>query len=284
MGNYCYINAVVGALQTVPRVRTAIQDDPDRVSEKFLGMLNDALKDPEELRSAFAASVGGSCFANMQQHDVAAFIESLLPQLSSASGDLANLFIFQRQETKIRDKCGHEITRSSPLWLLPIKVSERSTYVLQDEILNWTDVSDVDPYKCSACGGQEEECGRSRTVIQSFPPLMFIQLRRFYFEKATKTTVKSTAAVCGSEFIYVVEAGVRRWYRVKAIIHHFGETSDSGHYVVDTFNARLRQWSRRNDSHVQMFTCQDDSEYFMNQQLMKDCYFFLYEEVNLANL
>lgn len=89
----------------------------------------------------------------------------------------------------------------------------------------------------------------SKTQFSSAPNILIVHLKRFSFDSERQTSSKRTDIVSVPKSLDISEfsGSARTPFRLFAIVNHFGDRAQSGHYLCD-LSTSSNLWSRRNDS------------------------------------
>lgn len=96
-------------------------------------------------------------------------------------------------------------------------------------------------YKCEKCS-YEGESPQKNALVKP-PEVLMVQLRRFHFLQNTNRTVKSSNSIdCSEEIRVAKDDGSHIKYALRAVIHHQGDTIDSGHYTTVVRSNKQYVW------------------------------------------
>lgn len=263
LGNTCFFNAAVQALNAVTPIRQNFsqrQPNQGKVTTLLSALLRqmNAAATPSIQPSEIKHLLSHLHFNDYRQHDSFEFARSLLNAvIEEVPKDEKNvakqIFTFDTVGVVRCDECGNQSAMKEECLDLSLEMPEESATVIPLESLmtNYfkpTSFSGSNSYHCEKCN---KLTSAKRTLhIGSFPQSLIVSLNRFRYSATSDVKVKLMTQVSIPGTLLVT--GIP--YNLEAVVVHSGSSTEAGHYYsfakLPTRGSVSSEWFRCDDRSV----------------------------------
>nr|XP_023692245.1 ubiquitin carboxyl-terminal hydrolase 47-like isoform X1 [Paramormyrops kingsleyae] len=245
LGATCYLNAVLQTLFMTKQFREAVESlkSSSTTFENHLKKLFQKLKRGNAVVENELLRKLGITNNNVQE-DAAEYFQKIV--------NLCDIPRIYHGELKYSTKCqkhGHESEpECSSFVILPLAIESHQSYNVMDGWKQFFKPSVLDgdnQLYCDFCDEKTDTDAECELV--SYPEVLTLQLKRFYFDYNYMTYMKNNYKV-----EIPVELVTQELYKLYAIIEHRGSVK-SGHYYTIIKSFEDGNWYHFDDSHVSHF-------------------------------
>lgn len=260
------------------------ESEPDRSITQF---------DVRDIRIAVSKldSDNASRFASCEQQDAHEFVSYLLNMVELVAPAVVHSSFESKFEERVScNHCDYESKTVASYLNVPLdlsvgadRVTSRgkaiSTLTIDSEappmkveelLENYLGDVHVNDFKCSAC---EKTGATKHTNVLRTAPILALQLHRFVWGEETKNNLKVNPQ------LRIVFAGDT--YRLRGMVLHKGQRSDSGHYTAATYDLNAGKWTCYDDLNVKRDLSHRD--FAMTKAVLQNVYLMFYEREDVAS-
>jgi len=287
LGNTCFLNAAVQALNAVSPLRQYFSDG--KVDGKVTNLLASLT---QRMNAAHAPSINSSelsqllshlNFADGRQHDsfeltrglVNAMIEDV-PK-DAAKNVPKDIFSFETFGVVRCDVCGNQSATKEECVDLSLEMPVNSPSVvplenLMTQYFKPTIFVGENRYHCEKCNGFTTA---KRTLhLGSFPRTLIVSLNRFRYSPSGDRKIKLLTQVSIPSALLVSSMS----YGLEAVVVHSGTSTEAGHYYAFAklpTTAQKREWFRCDDRSVTNVDF-DEVTSTLCRSMSRDCAYYLF--------
>uniref|UniRef100_A0A1E5RHD3 ubiquitinyl hydrolase 1 n=1 Tax=Hanseniaspora osmophila TaxID=56408 RepID=A0A1E5RHD3_9ASCO len=252
-GATCYLNSLLQTYfftkkfrKMVYAIPTAGENPSDSVALAlqrafYLLETSDVPLDTLELTKSFGWDTGDA----FTQHDVQELNRILMDKLESKMS-LGDMFVGKMKSYIKCINIDYESSRIEDFWDIQLNVKDMKN--LEQSFQNYIEVETLDgenQYQTEGYGLQDAEKG---VIFESFPPVLYLQLKRFEYDFNFDRLIKINDRYEFPESIDLSPYGNGKVYDLHAVLVHSGDI-DTGHYYA-MIKPSDDQWYRFDDDRV----------------------------------